>query len=125
MLVNILDANSQPHTVAWRGQDTPDDASGVLNAEAVGGAPVPQQIVPANTLRGGFLFQNTSQSAMILYEVGTTVPGWYVPAFGYFPPNDSYPIPTGIISVAGTAQSEVGDTFTYRDWSNDPAAVTE
>ncbi len=120
MLVNILDANSKPHTVAWRGQDPTDDASGVLNAEAIGNAPVPQQVSAADENRAGFLFQNTSQSAMILYEAGGTVAGWYIPAYSYFPPNDSFPIPTGIILVSGTIQSEIGDTFTCRTWSNDP-----
>lgn len=118
MLVTLLDANSEPHVVAWRGQDQIDDASGVLNAQATGVNPVPQPVAPANEDRAGFLFQNTSEAAMTFYESGTAAAGWAIPPYGYFPPNDSFPIPTGEIFVAGTLISQTGDSFTYREWVN-------
>jgi hypothetical protein len=120
-LVTLLDASSQPHLVAWHGQDTINDASGSLEAGAVGDNSTPQQIAAASSQRAGFLFQNTSQSAMWLYESGVDAAPFYVPAFGYFPPNGTFPIPTGAILVAGSENSEQGDTFTYREWVNAPS----
>lgn len=122
MLVQLLDAQSAPHQVVWRGQDQINDFSGALAAGALGGGvSVPQPVAAANALRAGFLFQNTSNSPMLVFEAGNGVAGWLVQSGGYFPPNDSYPIPVGAIAVLGVAGlSAIGDTFTYREWVNGP-----
>lgn len=125
MLVTLLDGNGQPHIVTWKGQDLINDASGALGAPAVGAVPVPQVVAAANLARAGFLFQNTSAAAMVLFDTAAAF-GWLVQPGQYFPPNDSYPVPTGAISVIGTysaggePNSNAGDTFTYREWVNGP-----
>ena len=123
MLVQVLDANSQPHWVVWQGQDQINDFSAPLGASAVGPAATMQQIAPANEDRAGFLFQNTSPNAMMVLEIPeagevTSASAWIVNSGGFFPPIPGYPVPTGIISVQGTSVSEAGDTFAYREWQN-------
>jgi hypothetical protein len=118
MLVQVLDAESAPHFVAWQGQDQINDGSGALAAGAVGNAPTPQLIAAANQARAGFLFQNASQQAMLLFEAGNTVAGWVVLPFQFFPPNGNYPIPSGALYAAGTAASQIGDAFVYREWED-------
>ena len=122
MLVQILDGNGQPHTVAWQGQDQINDASGNLQVATVGPPAVLQQVLAANVNRAGWLFQNTSTNAMLLQELsagGTLVNTWVINSGQMFPPC-GYPIPTGAISVGPTAQSQAGDTFTCREWINGP-----
>ena len=125
MLVEILDANSQPHEVVWQGQDQINDFSGVLGAGAVGAGAALQPIAPANASRAGFLFQNTSVNAMLLLEIpvagSTTIASsWVVNSGAFFPPLPGYPIPTGAISVQGSNQSAAGDNFAYREWQTAP-----
>ena len=74
MLVQVLDAQGEPHWVTWQGQDQIDDFSGTLGAGAVGPDAVPQVIAPANAGpppagRAGWLFQNTSANPMLLVEI--------------------------------------------------------
>lgn len=122
MLVTVVDASGASHTVAWTGQDQINDFSGSLDAGAVGDGAAPQQIAPANSLRAGLLFQNTSQNAMLLFEIGADIPPFLIMPGLFFPPYASYPIPTGLVAVqgniGGAAPSVVGDTFTYREWQN-------
>lgn len=120
MLVTLLDGDGEPHVVTWQGQDQINDGSGVLGAGATGVAAAPQQVAAANTERAGFLFQNTSATAMLFYEIGTDKAPVIVNSGAFFPPFGNYPIPTGAINVQGTAQSAVNDTFTYREWVNGP-----
>jgi hypothetical protein len=125
MLVQIVDAQGASHIVAWQGQDQINDFSGTLGAGAVNN-PVPQQVAPANILRAGFLFQNISPNAMMFFEAGNAASGWLVQPGDIFPPYSTYPIPTGVIYVAGTlgnigpGPSLLGDAFTYREWQNAP-----
>lgn len=118
MLVTLADAAGAPHVVTWQGQDQINDASANLLAGTVGNARAPQQILAANVLRAGWLFQNTSQNAMLLLEiVGPVTSAWIINSGGFFPP-PGYPIPVGVISVQGTADSQLGDTFAAREWVN-------
>ena len=118
MLVTLVDASGQPHNVTWQGQDQIIDFSAALAAPAVGNGAAPQQIAPANPLRAGFLFQNTSQKAMLLLEITAAITSaWVINSGDFFPPNN-YPIPTGVISVQGSVDSQLGDTFAYREWVN-------
>lgn len=119
MLVQILDGNGIPHTVAWQGQDQINDFSGALGAEQVGPGAALAQIAPANPDRAGCLFQNTSASAMLFNEVDETVAhSWVVNPGAFFPP-PGYPILVGAISVCGIAPgSALGDTYCYREWIN-------
>lgn len=120
MLVNVVDAEGATHTVVWQGQDQINDFSSTLNAGAVANPVVPQQVAPANPERAGFLFQNNSANPMVLFEAGA-VAGWLVNSGSYFPPLPGYPIPTGVISVAGiNGASLLADSFTYREWINAP-----
>lgn len=121
MLVTLLDGNGEPHVVAWQGQDQINNGSGVLGVGAVGGAAVPQPISAINLNRAGFLFQNTSLTAMLLYEIGVDVAPVVINSGAFFPPFGGYPIPTGAIYVKGTDQSVAGDSFTFRDWQNAPS----
>lgn len=116
MLVTILDGDGLPRVVTWQSQDLILDRSGTL--DAAGAAPPPQKIADANTLRSGYMFQNTSQSPLIFYELGIDSPGFTVPAGGYFPPYGNFPIPVGEFYVQGTQYSAVDDTFTCREWVN-------
>jgi hypothetical protein len=120
MLVQILDAAAQPHLVAMQGQDQINDYSGSLGVPAVGNNPTLQEAAPANANRAGFLFQNTSANAMLLMELNETNPpeasSWVINPGQFFPPIPGYPIPTGLIMVAGTANSVAGDTYALRDW---------
>jgi hypothetical protein len=118
MLVTLADAAGGPHVVTWQGQDQINDASGNLAAGAVGLVRAPQQVLAANVLRAGWLFQNTSVNAMLLLEIaGAITSAWIISSGGIFPP-PGYPIPTGVISVQGTADSQLGDTFAAREWVN-------
>lgn len=123
MLVSVVDSSGAVHQVSWQGQDQLNDYSGTLGAAAVGANPQPQQVMPANALRAGFLFQNVSPVGMWLYEDGTTLSPWYVAPYQSFPPCN-YPIVTGAIYVTGTnlpgapAASLAGDTFTCREFVN-------
>jgi hypothetical protein len=119
MLVTLADAAGASHIVTWQGQDQINDASGSLQAGAVGNNAVPQQVLAANVLRAGWLFQNTSQHAMLLLELsGSAITSsWVINSGGFFPP-PGYPIPTGIIEVQGTADSQLGDSFAAREWVN-------
>jgi hypothetical protein len=120
MLVDVVDAEGDTHTVVWQGQDQINDFSGTLDAGAVANPVVPQQIAPANNERAGFLFQNNSANPMVLFEAGA-VAGWLINSGAYFPPLPGYPIPTGVINVAGIfGTSVLGDSFTYREWQNAP-----
>jgi hypothetical protein len=119
-LVTIIDGNGFPQQVTWQAQDQINDFSGVLGAPAIGPTFTPQQVAPANLLRAGFLYQNTSQVAMIIFEDGDTEAGFIVAPSEYFPPFQNYPIPTGAMFVVGTANSEIGDSFTFREWVNAP-----
>lgn len=118
MLVTLLDGQGEPHIVAWQGQDQINDASGALGVGAVGVAPGLQQVLAANPLRAGWLFQNTSQAAMLLNEVNALGPSSWVVGSGEFFPPCGYPIPTGAIKVMGTADSQAGDSFACREWVN-------
>jgi hypothetical protein len=121
MLVTVVDSGGATHSVVWQGQDQINDFSGSLAAGAVGADPAPQPVAPANALRAGFLFQNTSQDPMLLLEAGDGVSGWLVASGAFFPPIPGYPIPTGEIDVQGlVGVSQLGDTFTYREWQNAP-----
>jgi hypothetical protein len=122
MLVQVLDAESAPHFVAWQGQDQINDFSGNLGAGAVGGGAALQQVAPANTSRAGFLFQNTSVNAMLLVEVAGLLitSSWVINPGAFFPPFGNYPIPTGVIAVQGSLNSVLGDTFAYREWQAAP-----
>jgi hypothetical protein len=118
MLVTLADAAGGSHVVTWQGQDQINDASSTLQPTSVGNNAVPQQVLAANVLRAGWLFQNTSQHAMLLLEiVGPVTSSWVINSGGFFPP-PGYPIPTGIISVQGTADSQLGDSFAAREWVN-------
>ncbi len=117
MLVQVLDAQGVPHFVTWQGQDQIVDLSGALAAGAVGPAAQPQQVAPANALRAGWLFQNTSANAMLLNEVGSGG-SWVINSGQFFPP-PGYPVPTGAIAVVGILNvSAAGDAYTYREWQN-------
>lgn len=120
MLVQILDGSGEPHEVAWQGQDQINDGSGNLDAEAVGPEAAMQIALVANPNRAGFLFQNTSANPMYFIELtnGLVTSAWLVASGALFPPLPGYPIPTGVLSVQGTAASQEGDTFTLRDWQN-------
>jgi hypothetical protein len=120
MLVQILDGSGEPHEVAWQGQDQINDWSGILEAGAVGAGAALQVVSPANPDRAGFLFQNTSANSMYFIELtgGLVTSAWIIISGGLFPPLPGYPIPTGALSVQGTAASQEGDTFTIRDWQN-------
>lgn len=118
MLIQVLDSNGTPHWVVFQGQDQINDYSGTLAISAVGPAATPQQIAAANANRAGWLFQNTSASAMLLNEIDAG--GFWVINSGQFFPPPGYPIPTGAIEVQGAAQSAVGDSFTYREWEDAP-----
>lgn len=122
MLVQVLDAEAQPHIVVWQGQDQINDGSAALGAGAIGANQVPQQVAAANLNRAGFLFQNTAQAPMLFLEIAGTqnASAWIVGPGQYFPPISGYPIPIGVVSVLGTAQSQVGDTFAFREWINAP-----
>lgn len=119
MLVTILDGTGEPHQVTWQGQDDINDFSGDLGAGAVGNAAAPQQIAPANPLRSGWLFQNTSINQMLLFEIvsADASVAWVINPGAFFPPNN-YPIPVVAISVQGSPTSQQGDTFVYREWVN-------
>lgn len=122
MIVTILDGQGAPHVVVWQGQgDLVTDFSGNLLPASVGGAAAPQPVAVANSLRAGFLFQNTSRNAMLLWENGNGTVGspWVINSGAFFPP-PGYPVPTGIIAVQGSVDSVQGDTFTYREWQNSP-----
>jgi hypothetical protein len=113
MLVTLADAAGQPHVVTWQGQDQINDASGNL-ASIVAAQPV----LAANLLRAGWLFQNTSQHAMLLLEIGAAATSsWVINSGGFFPP-PGYPVPTGAISVQATPDSQIGDTYAAREWVN-------
>jgi hypothetical protein len=120
MLVTLLDAAGEPHEVAWQGQDQINDYSAFLGAEAVGPAAQLQPAAAANQNRAGFLFQNTSPNPMYFLELtGSEVTSaWVIPSGSFFPVIPGYPIPTGVLSVQGTAASVQGDGFTLRDWQN-------
>lgn len=118
MLVTILDGQGEPHQVTWQGQDQINDYSGALGAPNVGNAPVFLLIAPANALRAGWLFQNTSGNAMLLNEVNDLVVSAFVINPGEAFPPCGYPIPTGAIQVVGGPMSAAGDTFVYREWQN-------
>lgn len=124
MLVIILDGQGEPHQVAWQGQDQINDFSAALGAGNVGAAPQFLTIAPANALRAGWLFQNTSANAMLLNELGVVpavvAQSWVINSGEAFPP-PGYPIPTGAIQVAGAAASQQGDAFAYREWVNAPS----
>ena len=119
MLVQVLDAQGVPHTVAWQGQDQINDASGALGAGNIGAGAAFLQVLAANPLRAGWLFQNTSPNAMFLNELsdGVVAHSWVVNSGEAFPPC-GYPIPTTAISVVGGPQSAAGDTFACREWVN-------
>lgn len=128
MLISVFDAAGVSHTVTWQGQDQINDASAGLLATACPPTNplAAQQVLPANPNRAGWLFQNTSLNAMLLLEVsGLNEAGgaigvsasWVINPGQFFPP-PGYPIPTGAISVVGTAQSAPGDTFAVREWIN-------
>jgi hypothetical protein len=130
MLIQVLDAEGLPHWVTWQAQDQINDASGALGAPAVGPTPALQQVLAANPLRAGFLFQNTSPNAMLINELPSAeadvANSWQVEPGKTLPPC-GYPIPTGIIYVVGqysggpvAPSSQVGDTFTCREWQNAP-----
>lgn len=127
MLVQILDAEAQPHFVTWQGLDQINDYSGILGAGAVGVGRVPQQVFPANTTaagaagcRCGLLFQNTSQNAMLLIELANEVvtSSWVIAPGAYWPPYPGFPIVTNVIYVQGSADSEQGDAFAAREFVN-------
>ena len=120
MLVTIIDGNGVEQQVTWQAQDLINDFSGALQAPAVGPTFTPQLVAAANAQRAGFLYQNTSQANQVFYEEGNAVAGFIVKPQDYFPPFQNYPIPTGAIYVAGTANSEINDPFTYREWQNQP-----
>lgn len=117
-LVPVIGADDRTYTVAFAGQDPINDASGALTASALPtGAPqTPQVVAAANAARQGFLFQNTSQNAMLLNEDGVVAASQFVVNPGAFFPPPGYPIPTGQITVEGSADSQVGDTFAARWW---------
>jgi hypothetical protein len=126
MLLTVIDGNGYLQNVTWAAQDQINDYSGNLGAGAVGNGAVFQLVFPINTTapgpgaRAGWRFQNTSLNAMILNEVNETkTSSWIINSGESFPP-PGYPIPTGAIYVMGTSTSQVGDTFTAREWVNAP-----
>ena len=122
MLVTLLDADNQPHLVVWQGQDQINDYSGALAAGSVGEDAGAQLVAQANEDRAGFLFQNASPNAMLLLEIEnlTITSAFTILPWGFFPPYNGYPIPTGMIQVQGGPNSQVGDQYTYREWTNGP-----
>jgi hypothetical protein len=122
MLVTIIDGNGVQQQVTWQAQDTINDFSANLLAAAIGNAAAPQEIAPANVLRAGFLFQNTSKNAMLFLESALGITSaWVINSGQFFPPNGNFPVPTGLIQVQGSTDSQLGDTFAYREWVNAPA----
>ena len=128
MLVPLVGADATTHYVAFQAQDQINDCSGALAAPAVGAGAAFQQIVAANVVppgtpgcRCGFLFQNTSQRAMVLNEVnGEESSSWIVETGAYWPPIPGTPVPTGAIGVMGGLASQAGDTFAAREYVNAP-----
>jgi hypothetical protein len=120
MLINVVDADGATQTITVQAQDEINDLSGVLGAGAVGPAAAPQQVAAANPGRSGFLYQNNSPNAMLLFESGDTVASWTIVPGGFFPFLQGYPVPTGALFVQGGPASVAGDAFTYREWVNSP-----
>jgi len=125
VLIQILDAQDIPHWTAWVGLDQINDWSGSLGAGAVGADAVFQIIIPAQTTqtRSGFLFQNTSATAMLLCELAAPLidSSWVVNPGEFFPPPGApFPVVTGAIAVMGTGQSQAGDAFACREFVNAP-----
>lgn len=126
MLVQILDAASQPHFVTWQSLDQINDYSGTLGAGAIGIDAAPQQVIPANPTtpgtagcRAGWLFQNTSAAPMLLIELdgGAITSSWIIAPGAFFPPC-GYPITTAEIQVQGSTQSSAGDSYAAREFVN-------
>jgi hypothetical protein len=120
-LVPVIGADDVTYAVAFVGQDVVSDASGSLDASAVppSNPLVPQQVLAANPARVGFLFQNTSENAMILNEINANFgSSWVVEPGAFFPPFSGYAVPTGAVAVVGSADSQAGDTFAAREWTN-------
>lgn len=111
MIVTVLDGNGQPVNVLWNAQATPTDRSGTITDTLTS-----QEVMPATAARAGWLFQNVSLTgnAMLLSELGedaAVAATWHLDPGDSFPP-PGYPVPTGAITVAGTA----GDAYTAREW---------
>lgn len=109
MLVLALNGAGQPVTFAVQAQDTISDRSGSIAETAAS-----QSLMPANTGRSGWFFQNCGQNPMTLNELGddaTDAGAILVLPGASFPP-PGYAIPTVAMTVAGTA----GDAYTARDW---------
>jgi hypothetical protein len=109
MLIEVRDAAGNPQYVAVQSVATPTDRSGSIAATAVS-----QTLMAANSLRSGWLVQNTSADAMTLNDLGTdaTQPNSFILAPGQSFPPPRYPITQGAITIAGQA----GDTFVAREW---------
>ena len=88
----------------------------------MGGGAAFQVVIPANALRAGWLFQNTSAHPMLLNEIsdGVVLHSWLINSGEAFPPS-GYPIPTTAVSVIGSGTSLAGDTFSCREWVNAPS----
>lgn len=124
MLVQILDAQAQPHFVTWQGADQINDYSGNLATPNAF-----QQLLPANTTAPGaagcrcnWLFQNTSQAPMLINVfagsgIAEPAQSFIVPPGGCFPPCN-FPLVTGEIQIAGSNQSQAGDSFTCHEFVN-------
>jgi hypothetical protein len=109
MLLQIKDGAGATHTIIVQAQDTVNDRSGAIDADAVS-----QTVMAANLNRSGFYFQNVSTHNMTLNELGidaTATGAWVIPPNGTFPP-PGYPVSTDAINVAGT----LGDVFIAREW---------
>jgi len=108
MLLAIRDASGNVQTVVTQAAGTPVDRSGTIAGTTS------QPLMVANSLRSGYLFQNTGSNPMTISEIGNdaTLAGTFVVGVGQMFPPVGYIITQGAINVAGTA----GDTYTAREW---------
>lgn len=111
MLIQITDANGISQTVNACTQESITSADGSITS-----ANVSQTIVVGNSLRSGWIFQNTSSANLYIEDVSATATvgkGYQVAAGQILStylniPNSSNPIQV----IGGTA----GQTFTFRQW---------
>lgn len=109
MLLLALNGAGQPATFVVQAQDAITDRSGTVNATGQS-----QPLMAANTNRSGWYFQNRGQNPMALSEIGANAAAsgsiLVLPGQSFPPPG--YAIPTGAMTVAGTAT----DPYTAREW---------
>jgi len=108
MLVTVLDGNGNPVVICMLTQGAATDFS-----SSITDTDVSQQVAPANLERSGLYFQNRGINSMLVSELGSAeaANAYLISPGGTWPP-PNYPIPTGVINVAGAA----GDIYVYREW---------